>query len=309
MRRVLFLLAALPLFTLQAQVNEMFYVPKKTVKQENVAKALAAENDGWGVEDNGNTRDVDEYNRRTPATVSASNVGSVLEAESYEYIDEGTDYDYSTRIVRFHNPTTVVVSSPWYYDVYPARYYYDYDYYYDSYWDWSIGWNRWGWGISAGWHYPHHWYWGCSPYYYPHYHHHHHAVLPVHKVHSRVPSVSLNNRGGTGRRPVASASVGAGNKPGAQVGNRRNERGSSTTGVQRNNSTGKKRESVGSSSSRTESRSSNSTYNRRSSTSVRSNSTGGSRSNRSSVGGASRSSSSRSSASPSRGGTSRGGRR
>ena len=293
MRTILFLLATLPLFTLQAQVNEMFYVPKKTVKQENVAKALAAENDGWGVEDNGNTRDVDEYNRRTPATVSASNVGSVLEAESYEYIDEGTDYDYSTRIVRFHNPTTVVVSSPWYYDVYPARYYYDYDYYYDSYWDWSIGWNRWGWGISAGWHYPHHWYWGCSPYYYPHYHHHHHAVLPVHKVHSRVPSVSLNNRGGTGRRPVASASVSGGKKPGAQ----------------RNNSTGKKRERVGTGSSRKEGSSSNSTYNRRSSTSVRSNSTGGSsRSSRSSVGGASRSSSSRSSA-PSRGGTPRGGRR
>lgn len=308
MRTILFLLATLPLFTLQAQVNEMFYVPKKTVKQENVAKALAAENDGWGVEDNGNSRDVDEYNRRTPATVSASDVGSVLEAESYEYVDEGSDYDYSTRIVRFHNPTTVVVSSPWYYDVYPARYYYDYDYYYDSYLDWSIGWNRWGWGISAGWHYPHHWYWGCDPFYYPSYHHHHHAVQPVHKVHSRVPSVSLSNRGGTGRRPVASASVSGGKKPGAQVGNGKNDRRSSTTGVQRNNSTNKKRESVGSSgSSRKEGGSSNSTYNRRSSTSVRSNSTGGS--SRSSVGGTSRSSSSRSSASPSRGGTSRSGRR
>ena len=83
MRTILFLLATQPFFTIQAQVNEMFYVPKKTVKQEDVAKVLAAENDGWGVEDNGNTRAVDEYNRRTPATVSASNVGSVLEAEQY----------------------------------------------------------------------------------------------------------------------------------------------------------------------------------------------------------------------------------
>lgn len=304
MRTVLFLLAALP-FALQAQVNDMFYVPKKTVKNEDVLKIVSASDDDWGTADNGNTRDVDEYNRRSTTTIAAGNVESLLQAgedieqqeEVYEYTDE-SDYNYSTRIVRFHSPTTVVVSSPWYYDVYPNNCHYD------SYWDWSIGWNSWsGWGINLGWHHPYSWFWDCAPAY-PHHHHHHAATQPVHKVHSRVPTASVAGRGNN-RRPVATAQAGDNRKPVTQVNNKKKEENSVLNRPEKN-SGNKKRERVESSSSRNKSGSS-STYNRRSSTSVRSSSSN--TGTRSRVSGASRSSSSRSSATPSRSGTSRGGRR
>lgn len=312
MKKIALLLLLVMPAALPAQVNEMFYVPKKSVKQENVSSILSSAADDWGTVGNANIRDVDEYNRRGTATVSAGNVETLLQAENlqtenyeYEYVDETSDYDYSTRIVRFHSPTTVVVSSPWYYDVYPARYYYDYDYCYDSYWNWSIGWGGLGWGISAGWHYPLSWNWGYAPVY-PHHHHHHHVVAPpVNRVRSRVPTASI--AGGSNRRQsIGSVSTAEKRKPATQVNNRRNERRTPVANTQ-NSGSNKRRENVGSSSSSRGSGNS-STYNRRSSTSVRgSGNSSGSRS-RSSVSGASRSSS-RSSASPSRGGTSRGGRR
>ena len=307
MKKIALLLLLVIPAALVAQVNEMFYVPKKSVKQENVSSILSSADDDWGTVGNANTRDVDEYNRRGTTTVSADNVESLLQAENsqtenyeYEYVDETSDYDYSTRIVRFHSPTTVVVSSPWYYDVYPARFYYDN--YYDSYLNWSIGWGGPGWGISAGWHYPLSWNWGCAPVY-PHHHHHHHVVAPpVNRVRSRVPTASIAGGGSNRRQSIGSVSAADKRKPATQVNNRKTERRTSVSTTQGSGS-GKRRENVGSSSSSRGSGNS-STYNRRSSTSVRSS---GSRS-RSSVGSAPRSNS-RSSASPSRGGTPRGGRR
>lgn len=330
---VLLLLLAMPV-AIMAQVNEMFYVPKKQVKQENVAKmfsssASATENDEeWGVADNGNTRDVDEYNRRGSATVSADNVEALLQQESVEEYDEyvyedDTDYNYSTRIVRFHNPTTVIVSSPWYYDVYPSWGYYDYCY--DDYWDWSIGWNSLcGWSIGAAWHWPlHSWHWGSGHH---HHHHPHHVAPPVysHRVQRRVPTVSLADRGRTGRVPVAGAATekrpntqvvngkvdrtNRENVGGARLRDDRNRGGSSST-YNRRSSTSVRKENAGNRNNRTEVSGGGNRNNRGSGSgrsSVRSNSGGGSRS---SVGAASRGSSSSRGSAPTRGGVSRGGRR
>lgn len=339
MKRIALLLLSIAPVALIAQVNDMFYVPKKAVKQENVAKMLstgtATDND-WGVADNGNTRDVDEYNRRGTATIDAGNVEALLqqqESYEYEYEDVTDDYNYSTRIVRFHSPTTVVVSSPWYYDVYPTLGCYNYyDYCYDGFWDWSFGWNsHYGWRIGAGWHWPYSsWHWGGVHH---HHHHPHYVAPPMHRVRHHSNSVSLANRGGSGvRRPVGSA-VGD-KRPATQVNDRGGRRvvngeavrggsgvrrpvGSATSDRrpaaqvnEKGNKQGTNKESVRGSGSRRERAegSSSSTYNRRSSTSVRRSSDDGG-SNRSSVG-SSRGGSSRSGGSaPSRGGTSRGGRR
>lgn len=338
---VLFLMLAMPV-AVMAQVNEMFYVPRKQVKQENVAKMLSSsvteEDEEWGVADNGNTRDVDEYNRRGSNTISADNVEALLQQESVEEYDEyvyedDSDYDYSTRIVRFHNPTTVIVSSPWYYDVYPSWGYYDYCY--DDYWDWSIGWNSLcGWSIGAGWHWPlYSWHWGGG-----HHHHPHHVAPPVysHRVQPRVPTVSLSDRGRTGRVPVAGAATAK--RPGTQVVNGRAERtnrenvgggrlrderngGGSSSTYNRRSSTSVRKENAGGRNNRTEVSngsgrnnrtdvSSGSSNNRGSSSgSGRSSVRSSSGSGRSSVGAASRGSSSSRGSAPSRGGVSRGGRR
>lgn len=268
MKRVtLFLLVALPV-ALMAQVNEMFYVPKKEVKQENVAKMLSAGAAGgeWGVADNGNTRDVDEYNRRRSTTsVAAGDVETLLQQESaVEYVyEEDTDYDYSTRIVRFHNPTTVIVGSPWYYDVYPS--YGCYDYYDNGWWDWSIGWGSHGWSINAGWHWPFFsWHWGGGQHHHPHYNPPHVASsAPGHRVQQRVPTVSVAGKGGSGRQPVATAA--GDKKPTVQVGNGNGGR------IDRDAVDGGSRERGRVNSS--------STYNRRSSTSVRKENAGNSNRN------------------------------
>lgn len=310
-RRVFLLLATLPL-ALCAQINDMFYVPQKEVKQQNVEKMLSAEEESEWYYNNSDTRDVDEYNRRGTATIDADNVEALLqENETYE---EESDYNYSTRIVRFHSPRAVVVSSPLYWDVYPNYYYNYYDYWYDNYWDLSFGWDYCGWRFHAGYHWPyfsHH-------HHYPPAHHHHNVVAhPVHnRVQGRIPTASLNdNKSNYRRQPIASVAKG---EDGQRINQTRNIK---TTN--RNNKNGNVRENVNN-------KKNNSTYNRRSSTSVRSNkdsdsrssvrstnnsgsnrssvrSTGSSGSNRSSV--RSAGSTSRSYSSPSRGGAARGGRR
>ncbi len=317
MKRVLFfLVAALPV-ALSAQVNEMFYVPKKSVKQESVQKILSASQESeWGVADNGNNRDVDEYNRRGAYSsvengVHASDVESILSAsQTYEeeydnYVED--DYNYSRRIVRFHNPTTVVVSSPLYWDIYGPAYYSPC---YDSYWDWgwSFHWGS-GWGFHSSYHWPH---WNlCHPHYSwaPHHSSYHHHYEPVYSrsVGRRVPVADRRNGTVAGRRPAIGTAVQGGDRhpsvshqggnngkrPVAQVGNKTEKNNRKNVG-----SASKPRSSGKSNATR---RSSSSTYNRpssTSSTSVRSSSSSGNRSSSVSRGGTSRSSS--------RGGTPRG---
>lgn len=289
MKNLLSLLLLLPL-SLCAQVNDMFYVPQKEIKQSDVAKILSAAEDECGVVDNSNNRDVDEYNRR--GKVVPRNSTSLVEEDVYvaEGVD-GTynydDYDYSTRIVRFHNPTSVVlVSSPLYWDGY---WYYDnfWDTHWDFYWHYGVNYPLYRPWFDYTWHTPPPPHYGC-----------HHNIR--NNTARRIPVATLSaNKTLNGRVPVAGGAVdkkddkvqASGrydkkNNPSHRVVNGNKER-RERTGV---NTRGEnKRKSVQSSGS-------SSTYNRRSSTSVNRSSSSSSRSGggRTPV---------------SRGGTSRGGRR
>ena len=278
MKKLLFLFAALIPVSFMAQVNDMFYVPKKSVKTKSVADVVSASQDAdeWGIADNGNGRDVDEYNRRgsysASGGVKASEVESILsasQAKEQEYSDYVVDdYSYSTRIVRFHNPTTVVVSSPWYWDIYGPAYYYSP--YYDSFWDWNWSFHfgsRCGFYSSLCW--PH---WNYS--WHPHHASYHHHYEPVYSrsVNKRIPVADRRNGIAAGSRPAVGTAVQNGNRrPVAQKGG--NAGKVSDRNMQKTNSSDKRKERTGrvAPAVRKESeqrRSAGSTYNRPSSTSV-----------------------------------------
>ncbi len=144
----------------------------------------------------GSTRDVDEYNRRTPVS-SASQLADSTKNES-------DDFEYTRRIERFHNPDIVVESNDpdlieYYYTTEPASpsvvniyvnndpwwgwnrpycstwawspFYYNYN----TWWgpSWSLGWYdpwyswswgpSWGWGPSYGWGWSGPWHPGPRP--------------------------------------------------------------------------------------------------------------------------------------------------
>ncbi len=195
MRSIVSFLLLLPL-SLCAQVNDMFYVPKKEIKQKDVVKVLSVEDDEWGIADNGNNRDVDEYNRRGKVVPRNSSTVSD-EALGYDTYDEtlySTDYDYSRRIVRFYNPTNIVVAAPWCWEPYPSYWYYDG--FWDTHWDFY-----WHYGYNLSWHTPllhHSW--------------HHTPPPPVHGYYNgvrhntarRIPVANMRANGeNNGRVPVA----------------------------------------------------------------------------------------------------------
>ena len=155
----------------------------------------------------GNTRDVDEYNRRYTSrdnTFTMENDTLYIEEKPYnergEWVNgfEGSqsDYEYAMRIVRFRNPRFAIpVSSPLYWDVVytlpswewnvfdDGLYAYAFPTYTNSlWWDWRYNYS-WGWGWHSPWYYsswytPSFWYggyWGHHHHHYaPHWHHHHH---------------------------------------------------------------------------------------------------------------------------------------
>ena len=155
----------------------------------------------------GNTRDVDEYNRRYTSrdnTFTMENDTLYIEEKPYnergEWVNgfEGsqTDYEYAMRIVRFRNPRFAIpVSSPLYWEVVytlpswewnvfdDGLYAYAFPTYTNSlWWDWRYNYS-WGWGWHSPWYYsswytPGFWYggyWGHHHHHYaPHWHHHHH---------------------------------------------------------------------------------------------------------------------------------------
>ena len=137
------MLAGLP-FVLAAQSNDdLYFVPKKKAetKKETVAApkqnsqgttvySTSATSTPVVVKDvAGNTRDVDEYNRRYTSrenTFSMQNDTLYIQEKPYsergEWVNgfEGTqdDYEYAMRIVRFRSPRYAIpVSSPLYWDV------------------------------------------------------------------------------------------------------------------------------------------------------------------------------------------------
>lgn len=195
MKKIVFLsLLALCLpWTLSAQSvdDDLYYVPSKK-KEEKVEKKQTPAGDAVVVKTNapttvysspgnttivvrdrkGNTRDVDEYNRRYDSRDNEF----VLENDTL-YIDEKDqpdldgewvngfsgsedDYEYATRIIRFRNPRYAIsISSPFYWDVVYGLNSWDWNVYTDGFyayafptfsnrlwWDWRYGSYGWGWG-------------------------------------------------------------------------------------------------------------------------------------------------------------------
>ena len=110
---ILLLLMLLPI-GMSAQVDDMYFVPKKKAKTASTETVRNAESSQMHFSVSDETMDVDAYNRR------------YSDVEDYEYVDDeaqygdysdDTDYIYSSRIVRFHSPRRVLVSSPLYWDV------------------------------------------------------------------------------------------------------------------------------------------------------------------------------------------------
>ena len=194
MKQVLFILFLILPFAADAQVDDMYYVPKRDDAKENAAEKFSTTRMRLGT--SGTLRDEDEYNRRGSAYISDDDAyESDVETESveYEYADDEEDYVYSTRIVRFHSPHRVVISSPLYWDVVYSDGWntwtvYDDGFYWDAYpncyssWvapAWSWGYSFGGFSLSFGSYYYHR---PIGWWHHPHYYHHHwgHSWHPVH---------------------------------------------------------------------------------------------------------------------------------
>ena len=138
MKKSLFLISmfAIGLLSGYAQ-DDVYFVPKKGSKvvedQEELSSsyrqlpAQSSEQDGWYSNRRVN-RDVDAYNRRKANTNDSSNL-----KQQRRYEDEEDNGYYTERLIRFHAPGGVIVTSPYYWDY--CDYYVDPFYYYDP-WYW-----------------------------------------------------------------------------------------------------------------------------------------------------------------------------
>lgn len=190
----LLLLAASVSLPLQAQDDDVYFVPSKSkkevktdyrpaVRQSEVDMLETTAGTSTASRSQMSDEDVDAYNRRyRPAdTLSSAAVEDVDDAENYS-----SSESYTVRLVRFHSPTVGVwVSSPYYAvvtdDLYadiwldPWDLYYSpwYTPYYRPYWSWgwsscSSFWWSCGWGWDPYWHHHH----------YPIWHHPYHPIYP-----------------------------------------------------------------------------------------------------------------------------------
>ena len=122
---ILFLLLFIP-FGMNAQMNDIYYVPKKKAKdapKNNDASQMSLQTtqERFTSSRNGRhgicaERDEDEYNRRYMYSGGTADIEEESDDVIYDEQD-GVDYVYSSRIVRFHSPRMVVTSRPWYWDV------------------------------------------------------------------------------------------------------------------------------------------------------------------------------------------------
>lgn len=197
------LMACLPWLAMAQTDDDLYFVPKKETKtvkktepktvvktKPSTTTVYAAPGSTVVVKDvKGNTRDIDEYNRRYTSrenTFRTENDTLYIEEKPYdeqgEWVNgfEGTqdDYEYAMRIVRFRNPRYAIpVSSPLYWDLvygYGAYPSWDWNVYDDGFYAYvfptysnPMWWNwRWNWSYGWGWHSP--WYYSSwySPYYY-----------------------------------------------------------------------------------------------------------------------------------------------
>ena len=108
---ILLLMMLVPIGTF-AQVDDMYFIPKKKGK----STVVVSDDSGSSQErfyTGGQTMDVDAYNRRYNESDYETDYESDV-TEYDDYSDDDTDYIYSSRIVRFHSPRKVLLSSPWY---------------------------------------------------------------------------------------------------------------------------------------------------------------------------------------------------
>lgn len=217
---LIFLMLLLPL-GLTAQVDDMYFVPKKKKTQEvetrDNTNVLITTQERIGTT-RLTERDEDEYNRRPSAAATESEYydeeGVEYSEDDYQESGDDVEYFYSSRIVRFHSPHRVIVSSPWYWDVvytsdidnwvlYDDGIYWEfypvYTPWYHASWSWNWGWPCHSWAYYSGWghwHTPHYW-WHSG--HYGHYHPHFggHFAGSGHYRDGRIPPIT-NMRGGTG---------------------------------------------------------------------------------------------------------------
>lgn len=179
--------------------SDVYYIPSKkaktvTIKNSGSSQTTKNYDSGYSETENGeatskyytDSRDVDEYNRRSKGTASGDESVSESEASDSETsgADDAGNYNYTKRIVRFYSPRGVMVSSPFYWDicysdvwdayydgwayVLPSYSFWTYAYdpwyynrwWYRTCWDFTWGWYDPWWGSSYwGWHRPLYWGW------------------------------------------------------------------------------------------------------------------------------------------------------
>ena len=217
------LMVCLPFMALaQSGNDDLYFIPKKKkekkekVETKTVVKTeqvLVSGNDVQVtapvvVRDvNGNTRDLDEYNRRYSSRENEFTYeNDTLYIQEKPYLEQGEwingfqgsqeDYDYAMRIIRFRSPSFAVsVSSPYYWDIISLGYSSNWNVFDTGmyafafptfvnnwWWDWrynsafSIRYYPSNWLYRSHWCYSYDWYgWGHYPY------HTHHS--PWHGFH------------------------------------------------------------------------------------------------------------------------------
>lgn len=231
MKKIVFLslfTLCLPLAMMaQSNDDDLYFIPSKDKDKEVKAPAkkapvkrevttiYTAPGSTVVVQDRkGNTRDVDEYNRRYDARDNdfvmeddtlyiKEKAQRGLEGEwvNGEFNGSQDDYEYAERIIRFRNPRYAIsISSPFYWDVMYGANSWDWNVYSDGlyayafptfsnrlWWDWRYSsYGNWGWGFGSpyygyGWGgYPGYWGggyggWYGGGYWGGHWGHHHHG--------------------------------------------------------------------------------------------------------------------------------------
>ena len=204
---VLILMSVFP-FVASAQFDDIYFVPEK---EKKVVVASSAKDNAFV--------DIDNYDQYLEEEIyDTYNVD-----DQYEYYDDD-DFRYSTRIIRFRSPGTLlgsnlywdlryncgindwlVYDNGYYLDIYPTynNYYYWSYTPYNSYWSWNTWhnpychWNDYYWGYNY--HYPSYHWSGHHHYYHHHGGYHppyfaHNSWRPKHKVQTNIPVNRGNGR-------------------------------------------------------------------------------------------------------------------
>ena len=234
------LMVCLPFMALaQSGNDDLYYIPKKKktekVQAKTVVKTEQTSVMGNGTQVtapvvirdvNGNTRDLDEYNRRYSSRENEFTYeNDTLYIQEKPYLEQGEwvngfqgsqeDYDYAMRIIRFRSPSFAVsVSSPYYWDIISLGYSSNWNVFDTGmyafafptltnswWWDWryssmfSIRYHPSNWLYRPYWYYASDWYYGWGYHYPPHIHHSHWHNFPPHYAHGGVGGYWGNNHG------------------------------------------------------------------------------------------------------------------